>query len=393
MRSGRADIETSRKIWSDNDIVAEACRSVVHIPGDLTEIVNEEIRKLAPLHSTDSRRHLANEAIARLGGLGELDAFLRDPDIDEVMVNAGREIWIDRAGQLERVGSLATDRVENLVERVLAPIGRRVDKSSPIVDARLPDGSRVCAVLPPIAVDGAMLCIRRFSDLIRPLGAFTDVAGVAVCREILDERCNVLITGATSSGKTSLVASLLDVLPNEERLVIVEDTTELPISTAHIVRLEARPHLVDGPEPIDLGDLVRTALRLRPDRIVVGEVRGQEVLALVQAMNTGHDGSLSTCHANGPLDALLRLESLVLQAAPTWPLVSIREQLARSLDVIIHIERDRADRARRISSISEVVHTTHESRDAPLRPSLRTLAERPDGHTMEVVASLERSRR
>jgi pilus assembly protein CpaF len=331
-------------------------------------------------------------AIARLSGLGELDKFLHDPEVNEVMVNAGSEIWIDRAGRLRRVGSLTNDRVDHLIERVLSPIGRRVDRSSPIVDARLPDGARVCAVLPPIAVDGATMCIRRFSALTRPLDTFTDDAGVGLCREILDQRCNVLVTGATSSGKTSLVASLLGSLPSHERLVIVEDTTELPVSAAHTVRLEARPPFVDGPAPIDLEGLVRTALRLRPDRIVVGEVRGNEVLALVQAMNTGHDGSLSTCHANGPLDALLRLESLVLQAAPTWPLMAIREQLARSIDVIVHIERGRVDRSRRIASISEVVLASSEVGGGVSTPSLRILAEQLDDNTMAVVADLERTR-
>ena len=393
MRARRADTEESRAAQADDDIITKACGRIAHIHGDLTEVVSEEIRKLAPLHSADGRDHLIEKAIARLSGLGELDALLRDPDIDEVMVNAGHEIWIDRNGRLEHIGSLTVDRVDDLIERILAPIGRRVDRSSPIVDARLPDGARVCAVLPPVAIDGTTLCIRRFSDLIRPLTAFTDNTGAALCQEILDARCNVLVTGATSSGKTSLVASLLGSLPEQERLVIVEDTTELPVSTAHTVRLEARPQLVDGPQPISLGDLVRTALRLRPDRIVVGEVRGEEVLALVQAMNTGHDGSLSTCHANGPLDALLRLESLVLQAAPTWPLAAIREQLARSLDVIVHIERDRTDRARRIATISEVVHATHEVGGATPSPSLRTLAERRDDNTMAIVADLRRSRR
>lgn len=376
---------------ADAGIVTEVCRIAADMPGDLAEIVVNQIRTLTPLHSADERRRLSQEAIARLSGLGELDVFLRDPDVDEVMVNAGREIWVDRAGQLVRAGTLTADRVEFLIERVLAPIGRRVDRSSPIVDARLPDGARVCAVLPPVSIDGATLCIRRFSELIRPLDEFTDEPGVALCLQILDSRCNVMVTGATSSGKTSLVASLLAALPAHERLVIVEDTTELPVSVAHMVRLEARPLIVDGPRPVDLAELVRTALRLRPDRIVVGEVRGAEVLALVQAMNTGHDGSISTCHANGPLDALLRLESLVLQAAPTWPLAAIREQLTRSVDVIVHIERGRTDRARRIATISEVVATTPGGANAS--PKLRTLAQVREDGSLEVVDELRRCRR
>jgi pilus assembly protein CpaF len=387
------EIEQDESTRSDTKIVDEVCGRVAHLRGDVAEVVNNEIRRLAPLHTTDRQQDMAAKAIARMSGLGELDMFLRDPEVDEVMVNAGHEIWVDRAGDLQRVGQLTTDRVDHLIERILAPIGRRVDRSSPIVDARLPDGSRVCAVLAPIAVDGATLCVRRFSNQVRPLGAFTDDAGAALCRQILEERCNVLITGATSSGKTSLVASLVESLPTEERLVVVEDTTELPATAGHIVRLEARPPFVDGPAPIDLGDLVRTALRLRPDRIVVGEVRGNEVLALVQAMNTGHDGSLSTCHANGPLDALLRLESLVLQAAPTWPLAAIREQLTRSIDVIIHIERGRIDRFRRIATISEVVAVTRDTGTSVNIPTLRTLAERRDDNTMAIIADLQRTRR
>jgi pilus assembly protein CpaF len=393
MTCARPQVDQAESTQSDTKILDEVCERVAHIRGDVEEVVKNEIRRLAPLHTTDRQQDMAAKAIARISGLGELDIFLHDPEVDEVMVNAGHEIWVDRAGDLQRVGQLKTDRVDHLIERILAPIGRRVDRSSPIVDARLPDGARICAVLPPIAVDGATLCVRRFSDLVRPLSAFTDDAGATLCRQILDERCNVLITGATSSGKTSLVASLVESLPIEERLVVVEDTTELPASTGHTVRLEARPPLVDGPAPIDLGDLVRTALRLRPDRIVVGEVRGSEVLALVQAMNTGHDGSLSTCHANGPLDALLRLESLVLQAAPTWPLAAIHEQLTRSIDVIVHIERGRVDRSRRIVAISEVVAVTRDTGSSVDIPTLRTLAERREDNTMAIIADLQRTRR
>jgi pilus assembly protein CpaF len=391
MKTKHGDVAPNLTTQSDAEIIREVCRAASNTPGELSEVVTNHVLKLTPLHTTDGRHRLTKEALARLNGLGELDVFLRDPDVDEVMVNAGNEIWVDRAGQLRRAGSLSADRVENLIERVLAPIGRRVDRSSPIVDARLPDGARVCAVLPPVAVDGATLCIRRFSEVVLPLNAFTDEVGTALCQQILRERCNLMITGATSSGKTSLVASLLETLPDQERLVIVEDTTELPVAAAHMVRLEARPRVVDGPRPIDLGDLVRTALRLRPDRIVVGEVRGAEVLALVQAMNTGHDGSFSTCHANGPVDALLRLESLVLQAAPTWPLAAIREQLTRSIDVIVHVQREPTGRNRRIAAICEVAMATCGGGTAG--PALRTLAELQDDGSMAMIAELQRSRR
>ena len=208
---------------------------------------------------------------------------------------------------------------------------------------------------------------------------------------MLDARCNLIVAGATSSGKTSLVAALMAEVDPSQRLVIVEDTAELPLRHTHALRLEARPPTIDGPGAVDLAQLVRTALRLRPDRIVVGEARGDEVLALVQAMNTGHDGSISTCHANGPTDALLRLESLVLQAAPTWPLAAIRHQLARSIDVVIHVERA-ADGARRITELAEVTPPSSAD-DHHAAPATRPLAiQDVDGHLV-ALASLERRRR
>ena len=376
---------------TDHDIVRTVCDLVADRPGDPTPLVEAEVRRLAPLCSPEEQLVLADRAIAHLRGLGELDAYVRDDGIDEVLVNSGSEIWIDRDGTLQYVGSLATDRVDLLIERVLAPLGRRVDRTSPIVDARLADGARVCAVLPPIAVDGPALSIRRFRRRILPLESFTDDVGVVLLRGLLHARCNLVVAGATSSGKTSLVAALVSEVDPSQRLVIVEDTAELPLRHPHALRLEARPPTIDGPGAVDLAQLVRTSLRLRPDRIVVGEARGDEVLALVQAMNTGHDGSISTCHANGPTDALLRLESLVLQAAPTWPLAAIRHQLARSIDVVIHVERA-ADGARRITELAEVTPPSPAD-DHHAAPATRPLAmQDADGHLV-AVASLERRRR
>ncbi len=377
------------------DLVRTVCELVADQPGDPTPLVEAQVRRLAPLCSADDRTLLADRAIAHLRGLGELDAYVRDETIDEVLVNAGREIWIDRAGTLQHVGTLGTEGVELLIERVLAPLGRRVDRTSPIVDARLADGARVCAVLPPIAVDGPILSIRRFRQRILTLDAFTDAAGQSLLQQLLLDRCNLVVSGATSSGKTSLVAALLGEVSPSQRLVVVEDTTELPLRHLHAVRLEARPPTVDGPGAIDLAQLVRTALRLRPDRIVVGEVRGDEVLALVQAMNTGHDGSIATCHANGPTDALLRLESLVLQAAPTWPLAAIRHQLARSIDVVVHVERH-ADGRRRITEIAEVTppSPTGEMVSETVRASpLHPLARLDQLGAIVIVAAPTRARR
>jgi len=375
----------------DDAIVRTVCDLVADRPGDPTPLVEAEVRRLAPLRSPEEQLVLADRVIAHLRGLGELDAYVRDDGIDEVLVNAGSEIWIDRDGTLQHVGSLSTDRVDLLIERVLAPLGRRADRSSPIVDARLADGARVCAVLPPVAVDGPALSIRRFRQRILPLGSFTDEVGVGLVLELLRSRCNLVVAGATSSGKTSLVAALMSDIDPSQRLVIVEDTAELPVRHPHALRLEARPPTLDGPDPVDLAQLVRTALRLRPDRIVVGEARGDEVLALVQAMNTGHDGSISTCHANSPTDALLRLESLVLQAAPTWPLAAIRHQLARSIDVVIHLERA-ADGARVITELAEVTAPSPAD-DLPSTPTTRPLAKRDVHGHLVAVAPLERRRR
>ena len=377
---------------TDPAIVRTVCDLVADRPGDPTSLVQAEVRRLAPLCSPEEQLRLTRQALAHLRGLGELDVYVRDDAVDEVLVNAGREIWIDRGGTLQYVGELGADGVDLLIERVLAPLGRRVDRTSPIVDARLADGARVCAVLPPIAVDGPVLSIRRFRRNVFPLDGFTGVDGSALLRQVLHDRCNVIVSGATSSGKTSLVATLLSLIDPTQRLVVVEDTTELPLRHPHAVRLEARPPTVDGPGAVDLAHLVRTALRLRPDRIVVGEVRGDEVLALVQAMNTGHDGSISTCHANGPTDALLRLESLVLQAAPTWPLVAIRHQLARSIDVVVHVGRQ-DDGHRRITEIAEVAPPSPAIDDAAGAPRLRSLGRLGADGDLEVATPLERRRR
>jgi len=373
----------------DGSLVDAVCRRLADEPGDVAVLAANEVRRLAPLHSEPERQRLVADAVARLTGLGELAVHLRDPDVDEVLVNADGDVWLDRQGRLERVDVLGPGRVEHLLERLLAPLGRRVDRSSPIVDARLPDGARVCAVLPPVAVDGPTLAVRRFADQRRPLDEFTDREGADLLDAVIAARCNIVVSGATSSGKTSLVGALLDRLPSAERIVVVEDTAELPVDrAAHTVRLEARPPSADGPPPIEPAALVRTALRLRPDRIVVGEVRGDEVLALVQVMNTGHDGSLSTVHANGPVDALMRLESLVLQAAPTWPLAAIRRQLGRSIDVIVHVGRGTDGGSRSIVSIDEVEQPGTDG--AAL--STRRLA-RCDEDRLRVIAALHRRRR
>jgi len=368
-------------------LVDAVCRSIRDETGDLDDLVDRAVRELAPLTTAEQRQQLRIDATAQMRGLGELDRLVGDADIDEVLVN-GDQIWVDRAGRIEAMGVLHGATVEQMIERILAPIGRRVDRTTPIVDARLSNGARVCAVVPPVAIGGASLSIRRFSDDVRSLADFTGITGTALIREVVADRLNVVVCGATSSGKTSLLAAMLDEVDNAERLIILEDTTELPCRAPHVVRLEARPATAEGMRSVTLTDLVRTALRLRPDRLVVGEVRSDECLALIQAMNTGHDGSFSTCHANGPLDALLRLESLVLQAAPQWPLSAVRQQLARSIDVIVHVGRSGCTR-----QILEVCEVDPPPLDGALTaPSVRPLA-RSTGGDLAIEASLDRRRR
>jgi pilus assembly protein CpaF len=295
---------------------------------------------------------------------GPLDRWLTDPAVNEVMVNGGGEVWIERsdgAPGVHLAGRLAAAEVEATVERILTPLGRRLDRRSPIVDARLPDGSRVCAVIEPVAVDGTTLSIRRFVTRTAGLHDFADPDEVdelaALLSDLVHRRRNVLVSGATSSGKTTLLDLLASHIPVGERVITLEDTAELVLDTAHVVRLETRPPTADGVPAITLDHLLRAALRLRPDRIVIGEVRGDEAAELLHALNTGHDGTIATIHANSPLDALARLESLVARAAPTWPLDTIRRQVARSLHHVVHLER-RSDGRRRVRSVAVVTEPT-----------------------------------
>jgi pilus assembly protein CpaF len=338
----------------DEHLVTELCRAASTERGDPDAIVRAHLRRVAPLASSTDGERLVRAAVARLDGLGTLEPLLADPTVDEVLVNAHGDVWVERDGRMSAAGYLGPEDLAVVTERILAPLGRRLDRSSPIVDARLPDGSRVCAVVPPVSPDGACLSVRRFRDRSLDIDAFAPDPVVAVLELLVTARCNVIVSGATSSGKTSLLNATLGSCPPGERIVTIEDTVELLPAADHLVRLEARPPTPDGPPPISLEQLVRTALRLRPDRLVVGEVRGPEVLALVQALNTGHDGSWSTCHANSALDALHRLETLVIQAAPAWPLTAVRQHLTRSIDVVVHVARHH-DGVRRVVEVGEVV--------------------------------------
>ncbi len=303
---------------------------------------------------------LEKELIQEAIGLGPLEYLLERDDITEIMVNGPDQVYVERGGVLYRTDTAFADNNQVLaaIERIVSPLGRRIDESSPMVDARLPDGSRVNAIIPPLSLTGPTVTIRKFSkkpftadDLIRFGSVSPDIIRfLAVCVAV---RKNILISGGTGSGKTTLLNVLSSFLPNRERIVTIEDAAELQLHQEHLVRLESRPPNVEGKGAVTIRDLVRNALRMRPDRIVVGECRGGEALDMLQAMNTGHDGSLTTIHANSPRDALSRLETLVLMAGFDLPLRAIREQIASAIHIVVQISRER-DGSRKIVNVSEI---------------------------------------
>jgi len=268
-----------------------------------------------------------------------IEEFFKDAEVREVMVNRGGEVWLERNGELEHVDTISEVDTRSFIERTLLPIGRRIDITSPIVDARLNDGSRLCAVIPPIAVDGSCVAIRRFSTKQITLDNFGGRDVVEILQQLVFDRRNVLISGGASAGKTTLLNSLCEYLAPNERVVTIEDIAELRLSHRHVVRLEARPASPEGDLEVSTKSLVRTALRMRPDRLILGEVRGAEVLDMLSAMNTGHDGSMSTIHANSARDALHRVESLVLQHATNWSRDVVRDHVNSSVNAVVHLAR------------------------------------------------------
>jgi pilus assembly protein CpaF len=327
--------------------------------------VEDQVRELvaaeaAPLPEPE-RERLAERVLRLATGLGPLDPLLADPAVDEVMVNGGGEVYVERGGRVEPAGARFGDTAElmHAVERILAPLGRRVDEASPLCDARLPDGSRVNVVIPPLAIDGPCLTIRRFrrggfsladlvqsSTLPQPLADY--LAGA------VESRATILVSGGTGCGKTTTLGALSGAIPATERIVTIEDAAELRLRQPHVVRLEARPPNVEGRGEVTIRQLVRNALRMRPDRIVVGEVRGAEALDMLMALNTGHEGSLSTVHANSAEEALRRIEVLALMAGVGLPHAAVRAQVADAFDLVVHQAR-RAGGERRVTSVAEVV--------------------------------------
>src|SRR5437660_4430923 len=333
--------------------------------GDIPERVLRAVMEQLALDRTpltrEERRKLVREIADDILGYGPLEPYLRDTAVTEIMVNGPNQVYIERAGKLEMTNTSFLDdaHLMRIIDKIVSPIGRRIDESSPMVDARLPDGSRVNAIIPPLALRGPTLTIRKFSrdpytmdDLIT-FGTVTPRAAhfLSAC---VRGKLNILISGGTGSGKTTTLNAVSAFIPNDERIVTIEDAAELQLQQEHVVPLESRPPNHEGQGEIRIRELVRNSLRMRPDRIIVGEVRGAETLDMLQAMNTGHEGSLTTIHANTPRDALARLETLVLTAGVDLPLRAIREQISSAFDLLVQISR-LVDGSRRITHVTEVL--------------------------------------
>jgi pilus assembly protein CpaF len=331
-----------------------------HVDGMVREIIKQMGNKLP---ADVDREQLAVDVLNEAVGLGPLEELIADPDITEIMVNKHDEIYIEKGGKLTKseVTFSSDDAVMSAIERIVSPLGRRIDESSPMVDARLKDGSRVNAIIPPLALRGPCLTIRKFSkkkltaDDIVKFGAISEEM-VKFLKVAVEQRKNIVISGGTGSGKTTLLNVLSNFIPEDERIVTVEDAAELKLTQPHIVGLEARPPNMEGKGAVPIRDLVKNCLRMRPDRIVVGECRGGEALDMLQAMNTGHDGSLTTAHANTPRDLIARLEVMVMMAGMELPSKAIREQVASAVDLVVQQTRF-SDGSRKIVNITEITGT------------------------------------
>ncbi|MBL0940727.1 MAG: CpaF family protein [Gemmatimonadaceae bacterium] len=312
----------------------------------------------APLSAAE-RDEVVEQIVWEVTGLGPIEPLTRDGTVSDILVNGPKSVYIERRGRLERTGITFRDNAHllTIIDRIVSRVGRRVDESSPMVDARLADGSRVNAIIPPLAIDGPVLSIRRFGATIGPrklveFGAMS-VPMLQLLAASVHARLNILVSGGTGAGKTTVLNALSSFIPSAERLVTIEDAAELRLQQAHVVRLETRPPNTEGRGEVSARDLVKNALRMRPDRIIIGEVRSGEALDMLQAMNTGHEGSLTTVHANSPRDAMARLETMVLFAGTALPTRAIREQMASALHLIVQVSR-MSDGTRRITSITEV---------------------------------------
>jgi pilus assembly protein CpaF len=348
----RIDLE---KLTSLEDIKARV---------QVQDVIHELVGKLDTPLSASERDRLSREVLHEVFGLGPLEPLLQDPTINDVLVNTHRSVYVERGGVLERTKVIFKDEahLRHIIDKIVSNVGRRVDESSPMCDARLPDGSRVNVIIPPLAVDGPILSIRRFGRI--PIGAEQLIANRTVTAPIFDvlkgavrAKLNIVISGGTGAGKTTLLNVLSGYIGEGERVVTIEDSAELQLRQEHVVRLECRPPNVEGKGAVRQRELVINALRMRPDRIVVGEVRGEEALDMLQAMNTGHDGSLTTIHANSPRDAISRLETMALMANLNLPEIAARQQIASAVALIVQIAR-MSDGKRHITHVTEITGMT-----------------------------------
>ena len=338
----------------------EDMKARVQVQDVIRDLIGEQETPL----STIERDHLAREVLHEVFGLGPLEPLLQDPTINDILVNTHRKVYIERAGILEKTSVIFKDEahLSHIIDKIVSNVGRRVDESSPMCDARLPDGSRVNVIIPPLAVDGPILSIRRFGRI--PIGAEQLLANRTVTGPIFEvlrgavrAKLNMVVSGGTGAGKTTLLNVLSGYIGEAERIVTIEDSAELQLQQEHVVRLECRPPNVEGKGTVRQRELVINALRMRPDRIVIGEVRGEEALDMLQAMNTGHDGSLTTIHANSPRDAVARLETMALMANLNLPEQALRQQIAAAVAIVVQVAR-MSDGTRRVTHVTEITGMT-----------------------------------
>ena len=356
-----------RRLLETLDLAEARRMSVEQLYGECSRRVDALLREQGHPLSAPEKQQLLNEVLDEIFGLGPLEEFLRDPTINDVLVNGAFQIYIERDGRLERTNATFRDNnhLMRVIQRIASRVGRRIDEGSPMLDARLADGSRVNAIIPPLSLDGPILSVRRFGtvpinlDRLLQLGSLTPEM-VLFLEACVQAKMNILISGGAGTGKTTLLNALSKWIPADERVVTIEDAAELQLQREHVVRLETRPPNIEGRGEVTQRDLLRNALRMRPDRIIIGEVRGSEAFDMLQAMNTGHEGSMTTVHANNPRDALRRVENMVSMAGLNYPVRVIREQTASALDVLIHMGRVLGGR-RRLLSIEEVTGMEEET--------------------------------
>lgn len=349
-----------RELLSRVDLEKVASLRDGRIRSQVLTVVQDLVGKLSTPMSATERDRLAHEVLDEVFGLGPLEPLLKDPTIDDILVNTHKHVYVERRGILEQTSIMFKDdaHLMHIVEKIVAAVGRRIDESSPMVDARLMDGSRVNVIIPPLAIDGPAISIRRFGHT--PLTAEDLLANQTLTPPILEllkgavkAKLSMVISGGTGAGKTTFLNVLSSYITDRERIVTIEDSAELQLKQRHVVRLECRPPNVEGKGAVKQRELVINSLRMRPDRIIVGEVRGEEALDMLQAMNTGHDGSLTTVHANSPRDAVARLETMALMANLNLPERAIRQQIASAIDIVVQVSR-MSDGTRRVTHLSEI---------------------------------------